>query len=381
MRTGFGERGEHEVRPYGEPLCPVSNREEIQLTQEIGFGIVGLGMGKHHARAIDSAKGARLVAVCDIDEQRLNQVVEQHKVKGYKNYDDMLKDDEIDVINVCVPSGMHVDMAIPAVEAGKNVIVEKPVDIKVEKIDMLIEVGKKAGVKMSGIFQSRTTAMNKRIKAAIDEGRLGKLIGVHGVLPWYRAQSYYQGLHGSWKGTWDMDGGGSVMNQGVHTVDLLQWLAGRVKSVVGAFGVYGHEIEAEDKAVAILKFENGALGTLATTTCAYPGLSQIALVHGIKGSISWSEGHLTAWKIQGEREKEEEAEMLSLYGPKEKRGATTSSDPMAVGSSGHIGMVEDMVQSILEDREPMITIESAKHAVEIVNAIYESGRTGKEVYI
>lgn len=338
-------------------------------------------MGMHHAKAIDSAKGAKLIAVCDVDEDRLNRAAEEHKVKGYKDYDDMLKDDEIQVINVCVPSGMHVDMAIPAVEAGKNVIVEKPVDIKVDKINMLIEAGKKAGVKMGGIFQSRTTPMNKRIKDALDNGRLGKLAGAHALLPWYRAQSYYQGAHGSWKGTWDMDGGGSLMNQGVHTVDLIQWLVGRVKSVVGAFGVYGHDIEAEDKASALLKFENGAIGTLMTTTCAYPGLSQMAVIHGIKGTISWSEGQLRAWKIQSDREKEEEAEMLGLYGPKEKRGETTSSDPMAVGSSGHVGLVEDMVQAILEDKEPMITIESAKHAVEIVNAIYESGRTGKEVFI
>ncbi|MFC1714381.1 Gfo/Idh/MocA family protein [Candidatus Poribacteria bacterium] len=349
--------------------------------REIGFGVIGLGMGMHHCRAIDSANGAKLIAACDLDEERLNKAVETHKIKGYTDYDDMLKDDEIEVINVCVPSGMHVDIAIPAIEAGKNIIVEKPVDIKVEKINKLIEVGTKAGIKMSGIFQSRTTPMNKRMKAAIDEGRLGKLIGVHGLLPWYRAQSYYQGRHGSWKGTWDMDGGGSLMNQGVHTVDLLQWLAGRVESVIGAYGVYGHEIEAEDKAAALLKFENGAIGTLSTTTCAYPGLSQMAVIHGETGSLAWGEGHMTAWKIQGENMKEEEAEMLSLYGPKEKRGETTSSDPMAVGSSGHVGMIEDMVQAILEDKEPGITIESAKHAVEIVNAIYESGRTGKEVHI
>jgi len=349
--------------------------------REIGFGVVGLGMGQHHCKAIESAQGAELIAVCDIDEDRLSKAVEEHKIKGYADYDDMLKDDEIDVINVCVPSGMHVDMAIPAIEAGKNIIVEKPVDIKVEKINKLIEVGGKAGVKMGAIFQSRTEPMYKRMKDAIDTGRLGKLVGVHGILPWYRAQSYYEGRHGSWKGTWDMDGGGSLMNQGVHTVDLLQWLGGRVKSVVGAFGVYGHDIEAEDKAAALLKFENGAIGTLTTTTCAYPGLSQIAVIHGEKGSIAWGEGHLTAWKIQGEQMKEEEEEMLAIYGPKEKRGASTSSDPMAVGSSGHVGMVEDMVQAILEDREPGITIESAKHAVEIVNAIYESGRTGKEVHI
>lgn len=350
--------------------------------REIKFGVVGLGMGMHHCRAIDTAKGAKLIAVCDIDEDRVNRAAAEHNAKAYNNYDDMLKDDEIEVINVCTPSGMHVDMAIPAVKAGKHVIVEKPVDIKVEKIDKLIEVGKTAGVKMSGIFQSRTTPMNKRIKDALDKGRLGQLVGAHAMLPWYRKQSYYEDVkHGRWKGTWDMDGGGSLMNQGVHTVDLIQWLVGRVKSVSGAFGVYAHDIEAEDKAAALLKFENGAIGTLTTTTAAYPGLSQIVLIHGVNGTISWGEDHMTAWKIQGEQEKEEEAEMLNLYGPREKRGETTASDPMAVGSSGHVGMVEDMVQAILEDREPIITIESAKHAVEIINAIYESGRTGKEVFI
>lgn len=171
------------------------------------------------------------------------------------------------------------------------------------------------------------------------------------------------------------------MNQGIHTVDLLQWFAGRVKSVFGAFGVFAHNIEAEDKTVAVLKFENGALGTLTTTTCAYPGLPQYILIHGDKGTIVKDEDCLQAWKIQGEKEQEEEAEMLNLYGPKDKRGVTTASDPMAVGASGHVGLIEDMVKSIIEDREPMITIESAKHAVEIVNAIYESGRTGKEITI
>ena len=349
--------------------------------KEIGFGVVGLGMGAYHVSAIVEAKGARLVALCDADEERLNKTNESFKVKAYKNYTDMLNDSEVEVINVCTPSYLHVDMAIPAVKAGKHVIVEKPVDISVKKINMLIEEGKKAGVKMGAIFQSRTTPLNKRIKATIDNGRLGKVIGVHGLLPWFREQSYYQGPHGSWKGTWDKDGGGSLMNQGVHTVDLLQWFGGRVKSVFGAYGVFAHDVSAEDKTVAILKFENGALGTLMTTTCAYPGISQNILIHGDKGIITKEEDQLTSWKIKSEREKEEETEMLNLYGPQEKRGATTASDPMAVGASGHTGLIEDIVQCILEDKEPIITIESAKHAVEIVNAIYESGRTGKEIFL
>ena len=347
--------------------------------REIGFGVVGLGIGRHHAKAISMAKGAKLVAVCDVDEERLNSVAQEFGVKAYKDYEEMLKDPEVEVVNVCTPSGMHADMAIQAVRAGKHVIVEKPVDISLEKIDKLIEEGRKAGVKMSGIFQSRFHPLNRRIKQAIDEGRLGKLTGIHGLVLWWRAQSYYQGKHGSWKGTWSMDGGGSLMNQGIHTVDLMQWFGGRVKSVFGYFGVYGHDIEAEDKTVAVLKFESGALGTLTTTTAAYPGLSVYMYIHGPKGTIVKEDDTLKVWKIAGERMEEEEREMLSLYGPKEMRGVTTASDPMALAATGHAAQIEDMVQAILEDREPFITIESAKHAVEIINAIYESARTGKEV--
>jgi len=350
--------------------------------REIGFGVVGLGMGKHHALAITNARGARLVAVCDVDEERLKQVMAQYGCRGYGEYRELLADEEVEVVAICTPSGMHVDMALEAVALGKHLIVEKPVDIRVDKIERLIEAGRNAGVKMQAIFQSRTVPLHRRMKEAISEGRLGKLIGVHATLPWYRKQTYYEGPHGSWKGTWAMDGGGSLMNQGVHTVDLVQWLVGRVRSVMGAFGVYAHEIETEDTSVAVLKFENGALGTLSTTTCAYPGLPQTILIYGDRGTICMEEGELKVWKIQGEREAEEEQKMLRLYGPKEQvESEGVSSDPMAVGASGHQGEVEDLVEAIRTDREPYISIESAKHAVEIVQAIYESGRTGREVSI
>jgi len=302
--------------------------------REIGFGVVGLGMGKHHALAITNARSARLVAVCDVDEERLKQVMAQYGCRGYGEYRELLADEEVEVVAICTPSGMHVDMALEAVALGKHLIVEKPVDIRVDKIERLIEAGRNAGVKMQAIFQSRTVPLHRRMKEAISEGRLGKLIGVHATLPWYRKQTYYEGPHGSWKGTWAMDGGGSLMNQGVHTVDLVQWLVGRVRSVMGAFGVYAHEIETEDTSVAVLKFENG------------------------------------------------EQKMLRLYGPKEQvESEGVSSDPMAVGASGHQGEVEDLVEAIRTDRDPYISIESAKHAVEIVQAIYESGRTGREVSI
>ncbi|MFH1569597.1 MAG: Gfo/Idh/MocA family oxidoreductase [Gemmatimonadota bacterium] len=350
------------------------------MSGEIGFAVIGLGMGKHHCKAIANAPGAKLVAVCDVDEQRLAPAAAEYKCAAYTDYRDLLRNDEVQVINVATPSGSHVEIALELVAGGRHLIVEKPADIVVDRIDQLIAAGKKAGVKVGGIFQSRLVPLNIRIRDAIQAGRLGKLIGVHGHLPWYRKQEYYEGPHGSWKGTRSMDGGGSLMNQGVHTVDLLQWLAGPVASVMGMFGVFGHKIEAEDQTVALLRFANGALGTIYTTTCCYPGYDQVVTIYGSAGSITKVEGALNGWKLMGDEGGKEEAQMMGLYGAGAGKG-TGAADPMAVGFDGHTEIVADMVKAIREDRAPTITLDSARHAVEIINAIFESGRSGREVVL
>ncbi|MBT5830958.1 MAG: Gfo/Idh/MocA family oxidoreductase [Candidatus Latescibacteria bacterium] len=351
------------------------------MAAELGFGVVGLGMGKSHCRSVSEAKGAKLVAVCDLDAERVAAMVDQYGCKGYSSYEEMLQDDDVDVVNVAVESGKHALFGIQAADAGKHMIVEKPADITTARIDQLIGAVKDANVKVGCIFQARLNPLNIKIKEAIDSGRMGKLIGAHGHLPWYRKQSYYEGDHGSWKGTWDLDGGGSLMNQGVHTVDLIQWLAGGVDSVMGMFGVFGHDIEAEDQTVALLKFKNGALGTLYTTTCCYPGLDQLITIYGNQGSIMKDASKLLAWKVQGEDEKKEESDMLTVFGSKENKEAGIAADPMAVSANGHTQIIEDLVGAINDDRDPMIGLESARHAVEIITAIFESGRTGREVKV
>jgi predicted dehydrogenase len=180
-----------------------------------------------------------------------------------------------------------------------------------------------------------------------------------------------------------MDGGGSLMNQGVHRMDLIQWLGGRVASVYGAFGVFAHEIEAEDKTVACLHFENGALGTLTTTTAAYGGGTPVLLVHGDKGTVQLFGGMLNAWKMADDEEGAEERELLALYGPKDEKSEAEklSTDPMALSATGHTFLVGDLAAAVREDRAPYITIEQATHAVEVINAIYESGRTGQAVTV
>lgn len=353
------------------------------MAQEVGFGVVGLGMGQTHCRDITDAQGARLVAVCDVDESRLNPVAEKYQARKFARYEEMLRDSEIDVVNVCTYSGMHADMAIAAMEAGKHVISEKPADVSLAKIDAMIAASKRTGRKLQVIFQERFMPVNRKIKEAIEAGRLGRLIGCHGDLRWWRAQSYYDSSADHWRGTWRWDGGGSLMNQGIHTMDLIQWFMGPVASVFGVIGVYTHKVETEDKAAAVLQFESGAIGTINTMTCAYPGLATELFVQGERGSIEKSDSNIRTWRIQAETKEAEEAEQaeaLAQFGPKEK-GASLSSDPNALPFRGHRAQVEDMVNAIREGRPPTITGESARNAVAINLAIYESARTGREVRV
>jgi predicted dehydrogenase len=255
--------------------------------------------------------------------------------------------------------------------------------VSLAKIDAMVAASRRTGRKLQVIFQERFMPVNRKIKEAIEAGRLGRLIGCHGDVRWWRAQSYYDASADHWRGTWRWDGGGSLMNQGVHTVDLIQWFMGPVESVFGTTGVYTHRIETEDKAAAVLKFESGAIGTINTMTCAYPGLATELFLHGERGSIEKTDGDIRTWRIQAETkeaEEAEEAEALAQFGPKEKRTGVAA-DPMALNWRGHRVQVEDMVRAIWEGRPPTITGESARSAVAVNLAVYESARTGREVRV
>lgn len=349
----------------------------------IRFAVVGLGMGVHHCKDLLDARDCELAAICDSDPERLASGRREFPVKATGSFAEVLADPEIDVVNVCTPSGMHSEMTVAALRAGKHVVCEKPPDVTVEAVDRMIAAKNETGKKLLIIFQSRFEPINRRIRETIQEGRLGPLIGVHATVNWWRSQTYFTSP-GMWKGTWWGDGGGSLSNQGVHTVDLIQWLAGPVVEVYGKFGVFAHEIETEDKTVAVLTFANGALGTLTTTTAAYPGLDRGLFIHGSKGSIVTEDEELVRWVIEGESrdaEKEEERRMLASFGKKSQRDATTASDPFAFATRGHLAQFEALADAIRNDTEPPNSVESTRHTVEIMTAIYESGRTGKPVRI
>jgi UDP-N-acetyl-2-amino-2-deoxyglucuronate dehydrogenase len=349
--------------------------------QEVGYAVVGLGVGKSHVRSAVKAKGCKFVAICDLDESVLNSVGNEFNIAPedrYTSYELLLKRPDIDVVSVCTPSGMHRDDAIKALEAGKHVLVEKPLEIQLDKINDILAAAEKAGKYVGCVFQNRLSPGNKKIKETIDSGRLGKLITANFHVKWYRTDEYYA-TNGGWRGTWEMDGGGAVMNQSVHTIDLMQWMMGSVKSVFAKAGAYNHNIETEDTAVAVIQFDNGAIGTFIGTTCAYPGLEILLQVHGTTGTVYANNSNIETYKLADDEERTEEAQVLSEFGKQEKKSG--GADPAAISTTGHAGQIQDMIFAVQENRPPMIQGKEGYAAVEIILAIYESARTGKEVFL
>ena len=342
----------------------------------IGYAVLGLGIGMAHADAAHESLNADLVAVCDIDESRLQKAKERYpEAVAYNCFEDLICDPRVDVISICLPSAMHADFAVRAMEAGKHVLVEKPLDITPERAalieDARIRTGKICGV----VHQNRFNANMYPIREAIDSGRLGKLfLGTFGV-KWYREQSYYD--NGGWRGTWEMDGGGSLMNQAVHTVDLMLWLMGDVASVTSVASICNHDIQTEDMTASLIKFKNGATATFVSTTCAYPGISTEIMLYGTNGSIEADADVLCLWKMKDAPDAEaEEEKMLTLYG--EGNLGVSLREPARL--FGHAHVVEDMIAAVRDGRDPEVMPEDAIKAVRMVSAVYESAKTGKTVY-
>ena len=345
------------------------------MAKKIGYAVVGLGVGRSHCDAAYKSKNAELTAVCDLLDGKLESAKEAYSgVLTYNSFEEMLKNPDIDIVSVCVPSGLHAKLAVTALEHGKNILVEKPIDITVEAA-MKIEAARlKTGLKAGVIHQNRFNAVMKPVKEAVESGRIGKLILGSFAVKWFRDQNYYDS--GGWRGTWDMDGGGSLMNQAVHTVDLMQWLMGDVISVSSVMGIFNHKIETEDLTVSIVKFKSGAVATFTSSTCCYPGICTDIQVYGEKGSIEVDGDSLKTWKIMG-TDPSEENQLLETYGA--GNGAAAALDPSLM--IGHAVQVEDIISAVLENRQPLITPVEAMKSVRIINAVYESAKTGKEIFL
>lgn len=343
------------------------------MSKKIGYAVVGLGVGRSHAKAAYASENADLIAVCDLIPAKLEKAKELFpEVLTYTDFSEMLKNPDIDIVSIAVPSGDHAKLAVEALHAGKNILVEKPIDITVEAA-MKIEEARVSTGKIAGVVhQNRNNANMKPMMDAIARGDFGKIYYGDFEVKWYRTQKYYD--EGGWRGTWAMDGGGSLMNQAVHTVDLMQWIMGDVASVTSITGVYAHKIETEDFTASLIKFKSGAAATFVSTTNAFPGLNTGIKIYGTKGSIECDGDSILLWKREDAPEDEEET-MLSGYSG---NSAATALDPTLC--TGHTSMVEDIISAVKDGRDPQILPLEAIKSVRIVNAVYESAKTGKTVY-
>src|SRR5437763_3271622 len=340
------------------------------MTEPLRFGQVGCGViGPIHAEAIATLPDAVLAAAADLVPERVQKLTEQYGGTPYTDLASMLKHERLDVVIVCTPSGLHGVHACQIMRSGRHVIVEKPMEITREAMDEMLRVQQETGVKLAVISQHRFDAASQQVRQLVDEQAFGRLVLGNALIPWWRSQAYYDS--GAWRATWKLDGGGVLMNQSIHSIDLLQWLMGPVKSVCAYTDTLVHRMETEDVAVAILRFANRALGTIAATTDAYPGTGTRIEVHGDKGSVVIEDDRLSYLHLaQDDREQR---------APTAPAGPSAAQNPATLAIRSHALQIEDMMRAIRENGATLVDGYAARHLVEIILGIYESARTHQEV--
>jgi predicted dehydrogenase len=354
----------------------VSETGGASPTQPHGIGIVGTGViAATHAEAIAAILGARLVAVTDVMPERAVEFAESRDCAVEPSLDALLARDDIDVVSVCVPSGLHAEVGVQVAAAGKHLVVEKPIDVSLAAADRLIEAVDAAGVALTVISQHRFDSGLVELRGLIDDGVLGRLLLGEASTKWYRSQGYYDS--GPWRGTWALDGG-SLMNQGIHYVDLLRWSLGPVAEVTAVYATQDHNIEVEDTALAVLRFRSGAVGTIVSSTAVFPGFAQRLEVSGTGGTAIIEDGALV------HREFRTTTPELGLRGTRIATAAAqpgAAANPADLGTSSHAAQIADLLAAVDEGRPPAVTGRSGRATLEVICAVYESAREGRTVVL
>jgi predicted dehydrogenase len=289
----------------------------------------------------------------------------------------MLADPRIDIVSICTPSGAHLEPAVASAQAGKHVIVEKPLEIRPERCDLIIDACQQNKVLLATIFPSRFHEASRLLKLAIESGRFGRLTLGDAYVKWFRTQAYYDS--GSWRGTWTLDGGGALMNQAIHSVDLLTWLMGPVDQVLAQTATLAHErIEVEDIATVSLKFCNGALGVIVATTAAFPGMLKRIEISGTHGTAVLEEENLKVWSF-ADMTPDDQA-IAAKYSNQTKSGGGAG-DPRAIGHAAHAAQIGDFIAALASGRAPAVDGAQGRRSVEIICAVYEAARTGRAVSV
>lgn len=324
------------------------------MNKEVGFIVVGLGMGRNRARMVKRTEGAKLVGVVDINEERAKKVAEELECEWHTDFKTFLERDDVHVVWVMTPSGLHADITVPSLEAGKHVIVTKPMEVTLERADAMIETAERNNKLLLVDFDMRYLKGAWQIHQAIVDGLFGKPILLEGRLKWFRSQEYYS--RSGWRGTWRYDGGGSLANQTIHLIDQLVWHGGEVESVkVARIGVFAHEIETEDLGVAIFRYRTGALGTVLGTTTFPKDAYAVIEIHGDKGGAIMDVNGQVQWFFRDE----------SVTPP--------DIEPPFANSA------ENMVAAIREGAPLVCDGREGRKSLELLTAIYRSAQTGQPV--
>lgn len=337
------------------------------------FGIIGGGMiAKFHAQAIQAMKGGQLGAIYARKKSKAEALAATYDCKAYWKLEDLLADTAIDIVTIATPSGAHLKPTIAAAKAGKHIICEKPLEVTPDRIGQMIATCIEQKVVLAGIFNRRFNPAMQAFKKAVDQGRFGKLTLCDAYIKWYRTQEYYDS--GAWRGTWDLDGGGALMNQSIHTIDQLIYLAGNIKRLSASTTCLIHEgIEVEDTAVAILEFENGARGVIQGATSCWSSNGHPAEVHlcGSEGSVFMSDESFRVWDFKTPHAEDDFIKNNLMEGNDQGLGAN---DPSAINFDGHLRNFEDVVDAIESGRPPLITGKEGLKAVKVIDAIYRSAK-------
>ncbi|MCU1576137.1 MAG: putative dehydrogenase [Leifsonia sp.] len=350
---------------------PVTTASPSQST--IRFGLVGAGsIAAVHARAIANTAGAQLTACFSRSPAGAQAFAAEFGCDAVLSLAELLARDDCDVIVITTPSGSHAEIGIQAAHQKKHVLCEKPLDISLDAIDRLITACESNGVLLGVVSQSRFGPGALALKHAIDQGRFGRLAQCSAYVPWLRTDEYYAAA--PWRGTL-ADDGGALLNQGLHAVDLLLWLAGDVRTVSAKVQTRIHDIETEDNAVAWLEFDNGGLGVIQCSTCCYPGESKRIEVKGQYGSVTLVDDVPVLWEFATATPDDDEIVHLR----EDAVVGLGASDPKAVAEGGHRAQYQDFVAAVAEGRPPAVTGTEARRSVQLIRAIYASSESGETV--
>ena len=340
----------------------------MSTNRTYGFGIVGCGMiSTVHAEVIKNLPGACLVGVCDHSLERATAFAEKHGGRAYADADALLAAEGIDVIVICTPSGTHTELTVAALRTGHHVLVEKPLALTLEGLDAIKQAKVESGRTVAVISQQRFAPAVKKISALIAEGALGRLLLADISMPYHRDPSYYEAV--AWRGTKAMDGG-ELFNQGIHGVDLLLHLCGDVRAVTGVTRTLVHNIEAEDTTVATLEFENGAIGTLRSTTAINPGYPRRLTLYLTKGTVAIEDDQIVTWDVPDVERPE---------AVKSDTDRKAHRDPMAFSIDYHLAETADLLAALDEGREPLISFDEGKRAPTVILAIYRAAEENRRI--